>query len=382
MRKVSLITLFLLGFSSVIFGQTDTTKTDTTNTKSEEPSKFDQFNEKAEKLFKIIPVPLYSYSTEAGHIVGLAKFNLINLDKRDTISQPSKLAEVITVSTEGRVNVSVSTDFIWNENKYMVLGFINYKEQSEYVLGIGNDVSLQDVESYSFQRFRFVNAGYLMVAPNLYVGLGLDISDYTKLDYDTTGVLVQDGALGLFPNTNFGIIFASRYDGRDNRYNPSKGSFASVNYTYYPELKGNNLEYSRLNLDARTYYNPWYKHVIAFQATTTFSTGNVPFYDLALLGGEDKMRGYYKGALRDKVLIDGQIEYRMPIWSIFGVTSWIGTGRVANSYEDLAADGFRLSYGLGLRLMVDSENQTNLRFDFGFGEHGVQGFYINFAEAF
>ncbi|WP_417609011.1 BamA/TamA family outer membrane protein [Owenweeksia hongkongensis] len=377
MRSISLIVLFFLGFDSVIFAQSDSTQSE-----GKEPSKFDQFNQKAEKLFKIIPVPLYSYSTEAGHIVGLAKYNLIDMDKRDTISQPSRIAEVVSFSTEGRINMSVSTDFIWNENKYMVLGFINYRKQNEYVFGIGNDVIAEDLEQYGFSRFRFVNTGYLMVAKDLYVGLGFDISDYTDLEYDTTGILVQDDAVGLTPNTNFGINLATRYDSRDNRYNPFAGEYASLSYTFYPEFIGSQYQYSKFNLDLRKYYNPWYKHVIAMQATTTFCTGEVPFYDLALMGGENTMRGYYQGALRDRVLVDTQVEYRMPIWSIFGLTTWVGTGRVAHSYEDLSLDGFWISYGVGLRLMVDSEHQTNLRFDWGFGQNRIKGFYINFAEAF
>lgn len=377
MRLPLLLIICLISYSNAVFSQTDSTQTST-----EKPSKFDEFNKKAEKLFKIIPVPLYSYSTEAGHIVGLAKYNLIDLDKRDTISQPSRIAEVITISTNGRINVSASTDLIWNENKYMVLGFVNYKQQNEYVLGIGNDVSTDDVETYGFKRFRFATTGYLMVAKNLYAGIGMDITDYTKLDYDSTGILVQSKAIGLEPNTNFGIKLTTRYDGRDNRYNAYSGYYADVNYTFYPAFMGNPYIYSKLSLDGRKYFNPWYKHVIAVQATTTMTTGDVPFYDLALLGGEDKMRGYYLGALRDKVLVDGQIEYRMPIWSIFGMTTWLATGRVANSYDELALDGFWLSYGLGFRIMVDSEHQTNLRFDFGFGPSGISGFYINFAEAF
>jgi hypothetical protein len=94
------------------------------------------------------------------------------------------------------------------------------------------------------------------------------------------------------------------------------------------------------------------------------------------------MRGYYQGAFRDKVLVDAQVEYRMPIWKIFGVTGWIGAGRVGSSYGDLAIDGFKLSYGGGLRIKVDSKNNTNLRLDFGFGPGGISGTYISFAEAF
>jgi outer membrane protein assembly factor BamA len=145
---------------------------------------------------------------------------------------------------------------------------------------------------------------------------------------------------------------------------------------------GNPYLYSSYTLDARKYVNPWLKHVIALQATTELRTGDVPFYELAMMGGEDKMRGYYKGALRDKVLVDGQLEYRMPVWKMLGLTTWVGTGRVANSYSDLSFDGFWLSYGLGLRIRVDTKHNTNLRLDWGFGPDGVNGFYINFAEAF
>ena len=94
------------------------------------------------------------------------------------------------------------------------------------------------------------------------------------------------------------------------------------------------------------------------------------------------MRGYYKGAIRDKVLIDAQLEYRMPIWKMLGATAFVGTGRVAPSYSEMSLDGLWLSYGLGLRLRVDTKHNTNLRLDWGFGPNGVNGFYINFAEAF
>ena len=108
----------------------------------------------------------------------------------------------------------------------------------------------------------------------------------------------------------------------------------------------------------------------------------MPFYELSMLGGEDQMRGYYKGIFRDKVLVDGQVEYRMPVWNIFGINAWIGTGRVASSYSDIVIDGFKLSYGGGFRIKVDSKHNTNLRFDFGFGPGGINGYYINFGEAF
>jgi hypothetical protein len=140
---------------------------DTTAVKADTISKFEATNAKMERLFKIIPVPLYSYSTEAGHTFGLAKFNLIDLSKNDTISSASKISEVATFSTEGRINVSVATELNWHNGRYMVMGFINFKKQPEYMLGIGNDVSREDVEEVSTTRLKFVNYGLIQVVKNL-----------------------------------------------------------------------------------------------------------------------------------------------------------------------------------------------------------------------
>lgn len=345
-------------------------------------SKFDKFNQKAEAFFKWAPAPIITYSTEAGNTFGLAKFNLFHPSKKDTISKPSKLSEVVTVSTKGRVNVSVSNDLIFKENKYMILSYLNYKKTPEYLLGIGNDVSIDNVEEVTIDRFKFATAAMRRIKENYYAGISLDIANYFGIKTDSNSFLIRDNVSGLRGGTDTGIGFAGALDSRDNRYNAYKGALLLTTITFYPKFLGSRYEFTSIYIDARKYFNPWFKHVIAIQATTTYTSGDVPFYDLALLGGEDRMRGYYKGALRDKVLFDTQVEYRMPVWNIFGLTTWVATGRVADRVKNLSPDGLWFSFGGGVRIRVDTKNNTNLRFDMGFGPNGVSGFYFNFAEAF
>lgn len=377
MLRSLFVFVIMLVCTSTVMAQTDTT-----SAKKDTLSKFDSFNAKMERLFKIIPVPIYSHSTEAGDVFGLAKFNVLDLDKKDTISAPSKISEVATISTLGRINISVSTDLIWHEDKYMVLGYINYRLQPEYILGIGNDVSVDNVEEIEVERFKFVNYAFIQAVKDFHVGLGADITIYEPIKADSTSFLYRDSVSGIDGGTGFGIGPAIAYDSRDNRYNPSSGNFVAINTMFFPEWMGNSYVFSRIDIDLRKYFNPWLKHVIAVQATTNYRGGDTPFYELSQMGGEDRMRGYYKGALRDQTLIDCQLEYRMPVWNIFGVTGWVGTGRVASEYSAFTFDDWWLSYGAGLRIRVDSEHNTNMRFDFGFGPGGVNGFYINFAEAF
>jgi outer membrane protein assembly factor BamA len=350
--------------------------------KGDSLSKFDRMNQKMEALFRIFPVPIYSHSVEAGHVFGLAKQNLIELSKNDTVSAASKISEVATFSTEGRINISLTTELNWHHGKYMVVGFFNYRRQPEYILGIGNDVSRDNLEKIAFTRFKLVNYGLMQVVDHVYVGVGLDLSNYSEITADSNSFLYRDHVTGIEGGTLAGLGLSLIYDSRDNRYNAHQGCMLSLKTMTFPDFLKNQYNFSSYTLDVRKYFNPWLHHVIALQATTSFRSGNVPFYELCMLGGEAQMRGYYQGALRDKVLADAQIEYRMPVWNIFGLTAWVGTGRVADRYAALSPDGLWLSYGGGLRIRVDSKHDTNMRFDFGFGPGGIHGYYINFGEAF
>lgn len=345
-------------------------------------SKFDSVNAKIEAAFKIIPVPIVSYSQEAGNVFGLAKFNSFKLNKNDSTSGYSKLSEVFTISTNGNVNASVATTLSFLQDKMLIMGYINYRLTPEYIFGIGNDVSVDNVEEIKITRLKFVNYFLFNVFSDLFVGIGVDLTNTMNVEKSDTSFLVREDFTGKDGGVTTGLGLSVAWDSRDNRYNASSGEYIMATYLPYGNVTGSGFNFSKFTFDARKYFNPWHKHVIAIQAATDYCWGDVPYYELSQLGGEERMRGYYKGALRDYALIDAQLEYRMPVWKSFGVTGWIGTGRVGASYSDLSFDGLWLDYGVGFRIKVDSESDINLRMDFGFGNNGINAFYLNFSEAF
>jgi len=345
-------------------------------------SKIDRFNLKAEALFKIIPVPIISYSQEAGTVIGLAKFNAFALSKQDTISQPSKVSETVSFSSKGRVKVYLSNDLIFKENKYLILSDFQYTKLPEYLLGIGNDVSIDNIEEVTNEQIGFSISALMRIYSDLYVGIGIELDDYFNIETEPDSFLIEDMVSGLNGGTNFGLGVSLLWDNRDNRYNAHSGSFIKTSFMFYNKSLGSAYQFNRFSFDVRKYFNPWLKHVVAMQATLTNLNGDVPYYDLALLGGESRMRGYYKGALRDKFLMDTQVEYRMPVWKMLGVAGWAGAGRVADSYQDMQLKDIWISYGAGLRIKVDSENDINIRIDAGFGDNGINAFIFSFAEAF
>jgi outer membrane protein assembly factor BamA len=348
--------------------------------KKDSLSGFDRFNKKAEALFKILPVPIYSYSPEAGNIFGLAKFNVLDLSKKDTISKASKLSEVFTASTLGRINASISTELVFDENRYVMISYVNYKKEPEYIWDIGNTITKEPQQDV-IERFVFAGTALRQVKGEFYLGIPFGFSDYFKIKTDSNSFLVKDSVTGLKGGTGIGLGLAVAFDSRDNRYNSTKGAYILGTAIFYPSGWGS-YAFSKFALDARKYYSISPGKIIAGQATTSYTNGVVPFYELSQMGGDSQMRGYYEGGLRDNVLVDAQIELRLHIWNIFGVVGWFGIGQVQNSFSQVAMDQFHLSYGPGLRIMVDSKHKTNLRFDFGFGPNGIKGFYVNFGEAF
>ena len=356
---------------------TDTLEADTL-------SKFQRMNKKAEKLFKIIPVPIVSYSTETGSVFGLAKYNVFRLVKGDSLSSPSSFSELISISTLGQFKVVVASNIYIKQNNINIKGGIEYVQFPEYILGIGNDVSRDDVEEVKTTRFGFSNAflwGF-NEENTLYAGVFQEYKNYLKVEKDSNSYLVINNDPGVDGGISSGVGVGIIFDTRDNRYNAKEGMYFSTSFLGFGSAFGSDFKYNSVTFDIRKYFNPWFDHVVAFQAFTESNNGTVPFYSLSLLGGTERMRGYYLGAIRDKVIIDAQVEYRMHIWSVFGIVAFASLGRVAENYSSMSIDGIWYAAGFGLRVKVDSASDINLRLDAGFGQKGSTTFALGFSEAF
>ncbi len=347
-------------------------------------SKFDKFNKKAEALFKVIPFPMVTYATETGVVFGLVKYNMVNLVKGDTISSASSFSELISLSTEGQFKIVLGSTLYLGEDRFNLKGLIYYITFPEYILGVGNVVSRDSIERISSNSFAFNNS--FLYSPvksrDFYFGIVQDYVNYTKVSTDSNSFLVVNKYPGYQGGITSGFGLELAYDTRDLKQNASKGTYIAASYELFGPVIGSDFSYNNLEVDIRHFMNPWLKHVIALQAYTSGNFGTVPFFDLGKLGGSNAMRGYYLGAIRDKVMAYAQIEYRLPVWKIFGIVAFASAGRVADKYTHMDFDGLWYSGGGGLRIMVDSKNKANLRFDFGYGQKGSKTLSIGFTEAF
>ncbi len=119
---------------------------------------------------------------------------------------------------------------------------------------------------------------------------------------------------------------------------------------------------------------------LAFGAELRIEAGDVPFTALPSLGGSKTLRGYLGGRFRDDASWHASIEHR--VWVIprgfevtptirverIGFATFVDVGSVGSNGVDLFRSRVRLSYGIGLRALL--ERAAPFRVDFGFSEEG------------
>ena len=339
-----------------------------------------RINDKVYRVMQYSPAPIISYSTETSWVFGLAKFNAFDLNKKDTISKPSSVSEVVGFSFEGQMYLDVSANFHWNENKNIGEFTFALEKFPRQFWGVGNEIN-QDTSALVTKSFLKLSPTFKrMVLPNFYIGINYTYYNVFDINYTLDSIRHADVYRGYDGGLNSGFGLLLTYDSRDNIYNAGKGMYIQFESEYYAKIFGSKFVFNRYKFDIRKYH-PVGKFTFAYQMVTESNFGDVPVYSNAMMGGSYRMRGYYKGQYRDNVIIDGQFEIRRHLFWLLGATAFVSIGQVAPTYADFNKDNFRMAAGGGLRLMVDKVHKTNLRFDMGFGQN-TYAFFFGFSEAF
>jgi len=380
-RKILIVVLLQISFNS--FSQSDTSqvqKSDSTGFKS----KLDKINATMEKVVKYSPLPIISYSTETDWMFGLTKYNGFRIGSKgsnDSTIQPSHITSLAYFTLNHQYKIGTEIDLMFGHNKYRSHTQVYYLDFPDYYYGLGDTTDYNNERLVNSTNLDISTGFEYNITSRLYIGIYYQYNNFFVLDYSDT--LDYPGRIDLIPNeglqSGIGLNFAR--ETRDNRFNAKKGSYLFIKYMNYGKWVGSKFNYNLILIDYRNYFTPVNFLTIATQIYTEGRLGDVPVQSLALMGGDNRMRGIYLGRYRDHTLIDGQLELRFPIAWIIGGTLFGGLGEVAPDYGKYTFDGIHWSAGAGLRLMVDSRNRTNLRFDVGLSKDTML-FFFTFLEAF
>lgn len=344
-------------------------------------------NSKIYKFFtspKYIISPFAFYMPETNLVIGAGIKHFYDFGSdNDSLTRVSNVAASVQYSLNGQFLFRGQYQIFTNQEKYYVTGYLGYSRFPMNYYGIGNNIEVNKNEVVSFDYLRFDNLVYRKVGQNSFAGLGWRYMNMFNVNIKENGLLETQKPAGVYGSAVSGINISYLFDNRDNILTPSKGTFAQLIYSIHSKATASSHSFNRWQFDARYYFKPFKKRddVLAFQGYGFLSVGDVPFNELAQMGGDMIMRGYYQGSYRDKNLLAAQAEYRLQVLKRWGIVGFAGGGCVHDAMGKFDAINIKPSYGGGLRFKINRKENVNLRMDYGFG-NGQQNVYFFIAEAF
>ncbi len=325
-------------------------------------------------------VPVLFYTPETRFAFGASAISLFNF-KNDTLNaRRSSMSLGFAYTQNKQVLFYLPFNLYLKNRRYQVYGELGYNKYLYNFYGVGNNQADNYVEKYGVEFPRLRLTFLRKISRRFYAGLRYAYDKFSLFQLDPNGQLVQ----GLIPGSKGGLIsgfgVVSVYDSRDQIFNPSKGLFGELVFYRNDRVFGGSFDYNRVALDVSTYLS-YKKTILALNVYSIYSNTDLPFFQMANLGGQKKMRGFYEGRYRDNNCLVLQAEYRRHLFWLLGFTVFADAGQVMHRYEDLNSTHWQYTYGAGLRLMIDQSQKLNLRIDVAVGNKKILP-YFTVAEAF
>jgi len=193
-----------------------------------------------------------------------------------------------------------------------------------------------------------------------YVAYGYDISEVDDIASDAAlSIQELEGV-----NTTSSLTGELRYESRDKRFNPSKGSTHSGSIEYAGGLLGGDVGFTKVKAETGWVVPFIWKHRWFFHAEAGHVAQNgdqlLPDYEKFYLGGMNSVRGFdFQGIyavdeqgnkIGGNSYVQGNIEYRVPLVESAGLIGvlFLDVGQVYGD-QDPVGGPLRESAGLGIR---------------------------------
>ncbi len=324
----------------------------------------------------MLPVIFSSPETSLGF--GAAALHYFRSDSIST-TKPSSVRGVFIYTLQNQIITQLPVELFLQGNKYWITIKPNYFLYPFQYYGTGNQIDLDEFDNYEAKYLR-VEADFLRkIGKIVYLGPKFEITEYFDIQLSDSGKgILTEETLGFQTGTVAGIGLGLIYDQRNNLFCPSGGYYLEINYKGYTPLVGSDYKFSHFEFDLRKYYN-FGKAELGLQFYQNSLTGSIPFYNLARLGGSNRMRGYFRGAYRDKHYTAIQAEFRYSVHKRIVLSTFSGFGSVSPQF--MRDQKWLPSVGMGIRFVIDPRERIRIRADYAFGRSS-SGFYLNINEAF
>lgn len=329
--------------------------------------------------------PTLGYAPETNLEIGFNSI-LIYYARRDTTNRLSEVNGFTFFTLENQYGFWFDNALYSHKDRWFLLGRVRLQSFPLLYHGIGLNTPKEYLARVDANQILIKQRLLRKVVKNFFIGLETDFQRLSGVEFvPPEGETFTDLPLGAEGSTNIGLGLGLVYDNRHNVLNVREGFFSELAFLHYNDAISS-FGFNTVILDTRI-HRPVGKHnVWATQLFGQFNGGDVPFNQLALMGGESLMRGYYTGRYRDKNQIAAQTEFRfLPLPLGFskriGLAVFGSVATVADKPRNINLKNLVWAGGAGLRFLIFQKKDIYTRIDFAFTSEKT-GFYVLVGEAF
>jgi hypothetical protein len=324
--------------------------------------------------------PTIAYAPETQWEFGISGI-FMGYAKRDTTNRLSEVSGFVFVTTAQQYGGYIDHALYSHRNTWFALGKLKVQSFPLSYYGIGHNTAKQKLASVEAFSINWKERFLRKIAKDFYIGLELDWQLMTKVNFvDAEGATYQR-PFGSGGSSNLGVGLGVVFDNRHNVLNVRDGFMGELAWLRYTKALGSIANFSTFFWDSRYFIPIRQRNVLAFQALGQFSIGeDIPFNQLALLGGEMMHRGYYLGRFRDRNYLSFQVEYRMLPFSFakrFGAGVFAASGLIYDRFSNITAQHLKYSGGFGLHYLIFPKKDVWTRIDLALNnELGWGGYFF------
>ena len=328
----------------------------------------------------VAPFPISNPAIGSGLVVVGAY--LFPLSRKDTVSPDSMLGGGSFYTSNGSWLWGVGGKLYFKRDRIRFTGAYGHAQLHYDLYGIGNaagnlglSVPINQGGTALLLESLILVKGKLYLGPR-YQWRALD-AHFTAENFPP-GFNVNPAQL---KSTTTALGIHMQRDLRDSQFYPTSGTLTDIVADLFQGTFGGNFGYQSYTFAFNKYSGISTRQVLAFRVFGCATTGDVPFYDLCMLGMHNDIRGYKTGRYRDNLMLTTQAEYRLELKRRFGLVAFFGVGEVAPEVGAFNNDDLKPAGGTGVRFTLAKKNHVNLRVDYAVGLQGG-GVYMGVSEAF
>jgi len=341
---------------------------------------------------KVLPSPAFGRSPETGILIGGGVFYATQLNQ-DPLARKSQISVAGAYTQRKQWILTQSGLLSIGNDRHILQWNLGWRNFFDRYYGLETEVSPKYFIPYRFETLNLHATLLTRIAHSShFMGPVLRFNSmyHTAWEEDPTTRQWQRPP-GYEGHATVGLGARWVHDTRLQLINPRQGHWYEFAYRMHPRWSNLNPAYNQWNLDLRRYQplrnranpkGPLDDVVWAHRIFLHSAGQGVSFREMPALGGDNLLRGYFRGYTRGHRAWVIENELRGMWGKRLGWNLYWGAGQSGNTWESVVERLPRQSLGGGLRILPNPSAGTLLRIDYARTIDGQVGVYFEVNEAF